>query len=429
MVITSYQAIAALSLILIVSFGFSQLSRKTNIPSVLMLILLGVGLQFGLASLNIKFGPQIQNVLELLGTVGLIMIVLEAALDLELSRDKLGLILQSAGVALVALLATSALMGWMFVEVFSTSWYSALVFSVPLSVMSSAIIIPSVVNFAPARREFMVYESTFSDILGIIVFYFLTTTEPGSSTAEVAWAVSKNLGITLAIAVVSSYALVLMLINLRTQVKLFLLIALLMLIYASGKMLHISSLIIILLFGLIFSNHRIFFIGRLRRLVKSEDMHSILHSFHTITLESAFVVRTFFFVVFGLTLNLGLLVDPETAFITAAVGLGVAGAIFIVRLLCLKLFAYPHTNPEGWIAPRGLITILLFSQIPKEVTISGFNNGVLLYAILITGLIMTIAMIASARRKRTIPPGELPSLAQIDAMIDRRLGASSKSKG
>jgi hypothetical protein len=46
-------------------------------------------------------------ILELLGTVGLIFIVLEAALELELRRDKLVLILRSATLALLALGAST----------------------------------------------------------------------------------------------------------------------------------------------------------------------------------------------------------------------------------------------------------------------------------------------------------------------------------
>ena len=50
------------------------------------------------------------SVLELLGTVGLIFIVLEAALELELRKDKLTLILRSATLALAALaLSTGAI--------------------------------------------------------------------------------------------------------------------------------------------------------------------------------------------------------------------------------------------------------------------------------------------------------------------------------
>ena len=49
----------------------------------------------------------------------------------------------------------------------------ALVYALPLSIMSSAIIIPSVANLSNYKKEFLIYESTFSDILGIMVFYMI----------------------------------------------------------------------------------------------------------------------------------------------------------------------------------------------------------------------------------------------------------------
>ena len=49
----------------------------------------------------------------------------------------------------------------------------SLVYAVPLSIVSSAIVIPSVGSLMPEKKEFMIYEGTFSDILGIMFFYFL----------------------------------------------------------------------------------------------------------------------------------------------------------------------------------------------------------------------------------------------------------------
>ena len=49
----TYVVIMALAGIIILSFFFNILSKKTNIPSVLMLILLGMGLKIGLNSMNV----------------------------------------------------------------------------------------------------------------------------------------------------------------------------------------------------------------------------------------------------------------------------------------------------------------------------------------------------------------------------------------
>ena len=50
-------------------------------------------------------------------------------------------------------------------------------------------------------------------------------------------------------------------------------------------------------------------------------------------------------------------------------------------------------TPQLWIAPRGLITVLLFYTIPVHYNIGEFDQGILLYAILITSLVMTFALI------------------------------------
>ncbi|NNE28338.1 MAG: sodium:proton exchanger, partial [Saprospiraceae bacterium] len=68
-ILSSYNLIIAASVILILSFAFGELARRTNIPSVLMLIVLGIVLKFGLDAFgggNIDFFP----ILEILGIVG-----------------------------------------------------------------------------------------------------------------------------------------------------------------------------------------------------------------------------------------------------------------------------------------------------------------------------------------------------------------------
>ena len=74
--------------------------------------------------------------------------------------------------------------------------------------MSSAIIIPSVGGLSLEKKEFMVYESTFSDIWGIMAFYMLLGNQDASSTQEILVAIGMNLGGTLLISVAVSYLLV-----------------------------------------------------------------------------------------------------------------------------------------------------------------------------------------------------------------------------
>jgi len=73
--------------------------------------------------------------------------------------------------------------------------------------------------------------------------------------------------------------------------------------------------------------------------------------------------------------------------------LGLYGA----RLLVLRVFKAKDIFPELYIAPRGLITILLFFAIPAKYVTENFNSGILLYSIIVTSIVMTWAMIAYAR--------------------------------
>ena len=139
------------------------------------------------------------STLEIIGNVGLVMIVLEAALDLNLSIDKKALIINSFLVALVALIVSSFSIAGLIYAIIpgaADSFYNCLVYAIPLSIMSSAIIIPSVGGLTGAKKEFMVYESTFSDILGIMFFYFLIGTEDGAAVHEVAFSIISSIIIT-----------------------------------------------------------------------------------------------------------------------------------------------------------------------------------------------------------------------------------------
>lgn len=396
-ILSSYNLIIEASVIIILSFWFNGISKKTNIPSVLMLIILGIFLQYVLR----YFVPEALDFsggLELLGIVGLIMIVLEAALELELKREKLWPILKSLAIALIGLVGSAyvaALILFQFIP--DMTMQSAWLYATPLSILSSAIIIPSVSGLSDAKKEFHIYESTFSDIIGIMMFYYLIG---GLNPAEDAGAVgfAGNLILTIFIGLVASYAIILIFQQIKSQAKLFLLIAVLLLLYAIGKKFHLSSLIIILIFGLVIANVKLFFPGKTAIFLENERIKQIYHELHIITLETAFVVRTFFFVVFGLSIAISSLLSINVVFIS----LLIIASIYVIRFLILRLFLGKDILPQLFIAPRGLITVLLFYAIPVEAEIEGFESGILLFVIIATSLVMTWAMIRDKRKMGTL---------------------------
>lgn len=387
-----YVEIIGASIIIILSFIYNQISEKTNIPSVLLLILTGIGIKLGLSEWGVE-DLKLMPILELLGIVGLIMIVLEAALDLELTPEKLPLIGKSLLVAVLCLMGSSFGIAFIIQQFYPASYTLCLLYAIPLSIMSSAIIIPSVAGLIDSKKEFLIYESAFSDILGIMFFYFvISLLESGGGEAASSFGISLIL--TIVVGVVASYALIYLFKDIKGQIRLFLLIAVLLILYAAGKLLHLSPLLIILIFGLMLANHHMFF-RIFKNFFKDHDpVEEIREEFHLVTLETAFVVRTFFFVVFGMTIVLSSLLDVNMLLISLAI----IGALYAVRAIMLRIFLKKDMIPELWIAPRGLITILLFFAIPQVHEIANFDNGILLYVIIITSLVMTVALIANGKK-------------------------------
>jgi len=401
-----YYLIMAATAIIILSFLFGEISQKTNVPSVLMLIVLGIALQPLLAVINVEkddFFP----ILKILGTVGLIMIVLEAALELELKREKYIPIAKAMGVALVGLLGST----WVAAEILQyfmpamnpdgAAWYNptlqAWIYATPLSILSSAIIIPSVMGLSEAKREFHIYESTFSDIMGIMLFYFLAAQVDIGDGSHVGGGLASfggNLILTIVLSFVASYLIILIFQHIKSHVKLFLLIAVLLLLYAVGKKMHLSSLIIILIFGLLIANMQLFFRGKLGKFLHIEKAKHIYEGLHVVTMESAFVVRTFFFVIFGVIISLSSLKSMNVAIVSLLIML----SIYVIRYIILRITVGPDITPQLFVAPRGLITVLLFYDISKDVLFEDFEEGILLFVIIGTSIIMTIAMVYDKSR-------------------------------
>ena len=387
--LTTYHLIIIFSVTIIISYFFNLYAKKSGIPAVLLLIGLGIGINYVLRFSGFP-KPDLLPILEVLGVVGLILIVLEAALDLQLLKQKLGLIIKSFLVALIGLAGTAYLAALALNYLMEVEVLNALLYTIPLSILSSAIILPSIDDLDEDKRDFMIYESTFSDIVGIIGFYSVLTMVGSGSNESVYGEVFGNLALTVVFSIIISYILIYVFQNIKGHVKLFLLIAILLLLYAVGKMFHLSSLIIILIFGMILNNYKVFFRGGLMRLLNEEKVEEVLDDMKVVTAETAFVVRTFFFIIFGWSVYLGSLLS----FKVIGIGLVILFIIYLVRAITLFIFNGKNIVTQLFLAPRGLITILLFFAIPEELSIGPEFQGVLLFVILVSCLVMTWSLIS-----------------------------------
>lgn len=380
-----YWALIAASVVIVLSYFFNALAGKTNIPSVLMLIVTGfiISLFIDLDKINLR------PVLEILGTVGLVMIVLEAALDIHLEKGKASLLGKSFLVALLLLLLTTLGIAFVIRFFYEVDRIQAVIYAIPLSIMSSAIIIPSVTKLVEETKEFLIVEAAFSDILGIMLFYFVLDTIHLDGAGAVSLHIIQNLLITLIIAMVFGYLIIILIPKVAGDVKLFLPIAVLMLLYAVGKLFHLSSLIFVLIFGLMLNNIQLFFGGILKSFIKTEVYDDLLAEIKLITLESSFLIRTFFFIVFGMSITLDGF-NQISAFVISILALAI---MYLLRWGALKVIAPKQMLPGLFVAARGLITILLFYSIPEEHQIPDFSLAVLFLIIISSNLIMMYGLI------------------------------------
>ena len=161
------------------------------------------------------------------------------------------------------------------------------------------------------------------------------------------------------------------------------------------------------MFGLILNNYKLFFKGILLRLIENEEkIESIIDDFKVVTLESAFVVRTFFFIIFGWSIKITDLFDLKSFVIGSTIVL----IIFSVRMVTLLVFSkttsVKNITPELFLAPRGLLTILLFYSIPRNLLPTNINfEGVFLYVIIFCCLIMAWSLIYE-KKKRELKENE-----------------------
>jgi NhaP-type Na+/H+ or K+/H+ antiporter len=381
---SSYAILFAVCGLIILSYLFSVLNRATRIPSVLLL--LGTGILF--RQVAVSFGVTIQipqAVTEILGTVGLIMIVLEAGLDLEITKEKLPLIKNSFRSALVIFLISSlgvaGILQWWLPE---SSFISCLVYAIVLSVVSSAIVLPSVHHLSHEKKEFLIYEASFSDVLGIMLFNFFTVGQV-ITWQSASWFIG-SIPVALVLSVGVCFGLMLLLVKNRVNVKFFLVFAVLVVVYVGGKSMQLPSLLTILMFGLVVNNWELVLWKPLKTYFSDDSVNDMAAFLKSITSESAFLIRTFFFLIFGFGIDLAFLKNMEVL----QLGSIIVAALLALRFIYLRIVHKYDLFPELFYIPRGLITVLLFYKIPEWQRIDTFDEGVLFFVILTTTIIMMI---------------------------------------
>jgi NhaP-type Na+/H+ or K+/H+ antiporter len=375
-----YGLLLVLSVVIIISYVFDQLTKFIKVPATLLLIGLGILIKTFLPDFHIT------AYLELFGVAGLVLIVLDASLNLKVGKETVPVIKSSLLSALIILLATILLISYVIYLLVGGPLINCIINAIPLSIISSAIAIPGVHALSRQKRDFIIYESTFSDIFGIMIFNLLIANMSFSLISGLSLAFEILIFFIVSLACCLLFMLFIQSIHLETRFMF--VIALLISIYSAAKLFHYSSLLLILIFGLVMNNIDLM-PWQLKKYFRAGTLSNEVEKFKLILSELTFLIRTFFFILLGYSFNLKDLMHADIW----VLGTIIVAAIMIIRYIYLRLVVNMGLFPEIFIFPRGLISVILFYAIPASMMIPYLSKELLLFVIIFTSILMTIGLV------------------------------------
>jgi cell volume regulation protein A len=383
--------ILALCLIVILAYLFEITSRYSRIPGVILLISLGIIIQILVTNTGIEI-PNLRPVLPVIGTIGLILIVMEASLDIRLEKNKIGLIIKAVSSAIALFAIFVIILTFILVKFFRYDIIDSLLNSIPLGIISSAVAISSANSLRSDQKEFIVYESSISDIIGILVFDFILINQGAIGWGLINFTLSGLL--TIIIAGVLTFGLAILLHKITYHVHYVIILTAVVLVYALAKLIHLPALFLVLVFGLALSNNKLVENTFMKKYVDFEKFRTDVSSFRKILGELTFLVRAFFFIIFGYYTK----VRGLFALHNIATGILLTAGIFSIRWFFFRKVLKFSIPAIILFAPRGLITILLFLSIPDVSRIRLINEDVITLVIFLSLAIMTTGNFLSGRR-------------------------------
>lgn len=397
--------------IILVGFLANLLFKLTKIPSVLLLMSIGVFI-----------GPitgwiasdALLDIAPYFGTMALLIILFEGGLELDIMT----VVRQApkATVLAVGVFALSVVLVFGFaLYVMEMTVLNALLLAAVLGATSPAICIP-VVQGLSVRDEIKTIvklESALGDVLLIVSVLLLVNFDSTGSQGfgSVVLSFVTSFGVAFVVASVAGVLWSRLIAWMGKEPLAYMLtLGFMFLLYFMVEEMHGSAAIAVLMFGLMLENMEVItskISVRVRRLagIDIDSEKFILNQFiKNITQELSFLLRTFFFVYLGLLLDFG-----ELTWVIGLFIIGISALLLIGRWLMMQIFkkmSRGFTEGEQQVImamlPRGLATAVMALLPFQQEAIAG-TEILPLYAfgiIVLTNLFMTGSVIFAERRLR-----------------------------
>ncbi len=219
----------------------------------------------------------------------------------------------------------------------------------------------------------------------VLFNFFLFNTHIGLSSVL---AFSAEFVLLIIISFVATAALAFLLSKIKHHVKFIPIILLILLIYNVAKVYHLSALVFIMIVGLFLGNLDELKHNKYIQLLQPEILKNEIHKFTELVVESTFLIRSLFFLLFGFLIKTDDILNTETLLWSVAI----VAVILVIRAIQLYISKLP-IFPLVFIAPRGLITVLLFLSIPASQQIQFVNSSLIIQIIVISALVMMFGLL------------------------------------
>ncbi|MDD2890650.1 MAG: cation:proton antiporter [bacterium] len=376
-----------IGLIVFLAHLFSALFKKTRIPDVLILVLIGFLLGPTTGFVSPKDFGKVGNIFT---TVALVVILFESGVGLSFStlRKSIG---HGVKLTIINFIGAAVIVTLISIVFFKMSTIEGLLMGTILGATAPSIVIPMIskLSLQDNSRAALILESTFSEALCIVIALCLLQTVKYNEikVSIIIWSVAKSFVFAALIGAVTGLLWSHLLNHIR-QLKnnIFTTIAFVFIIFGITELVGLSGAIASFALGIVLGNVQHLQLPEINKpaYFKSANLNE---TEKMVFAEAVFLLQTFFFIYIGLSIRL-------TNMTLVVFGLVLTLAMFIIRIPMVRL-AMGRTIPRfdvsimSAMAPRGLAAAVL-ATLPLQ---AGLKNGMimqnLVYAVIPLSIIIT----------------------------------------
>jgi cell volume regulation protein A len=400
--------ILAIGLFVFAAYLFKGIFARTGIPDVLLLMLCGmlIGPVLGWVTPE-QFGKAGSA----LATMALVIILFEGGVDLDLDSLKPSIV-ATLKLTLSTFVATVAIVTSLGFYFGGLSLMAALMLGAILGGTSSAVVIPLVqgLNIQGKARTVLILESAITDVLCIVGLFVLldAAAKGGISAGATILAVTETMFVAVLIGAAAGLGWLFLL---RAARRLphgsFASTAMCFIVYGSTELLGFSGAISALCFGLFLANGRRFVAAT--GVINPARLAAFSSTEQGFLQELIFVLKTFFFVYLGISMQLK---DPKLFILGGAI----VALVYAVRHLLAHLATdrdvpRPYAAVTAIMVPKGLAAAVL-AGLPLQAGIPGGE--------VIQGVSYVVVLLSIGATAILIPLQRIPPLSAVYGALYRK---------